>query len=208
MLVGFNKFPGGSLSHPPCMAGMICGRLLLVCCLLCDAAGFRVSAARPSRRETLGLGAAAVFAATPLAVCAADVNDLSRLKKGQESVQYLLDNWDRETIDPNSGEDSPDRVRYFVGLRTTDHPLFQVDKLLSKAQQNLPDDVDFDRWIDAVEGLNSHIAKVNELAYTASFGEYNPGGGKEQVRKYLLLAKEEVQAARDSLKVMVELFKL
>ena len=192
---------------------MTCGRLLLapllVCCLVSDAMGLRVAAARPSRREALGLGAAAVFSANlPLAASAVDVNDLSRLKKGQESVQFLLDNWSRETVDPNSGEDSPDRVRYFVGLRTTDHPLFQGDKLLMQAQKNLPDDVDFDRWIDAVEGLNSHIAKVNELAYTASFGEYNPGGGKEQVRKYLLLAKEEVQAAGDSLKTMVELLKL
>ena len=46
------------------------------------------------------------------------------------------------------------------------------------------------------------------LAYTASFGEYNPGGGKEQVRKYLLLAKEEVVQARDSLQTMVTLLKL
>ena len=53
-------------------------------------------------------------------------------------------------------------VRYFVGLRTTDHPLFQVDKLLIKAQKSLPDDVDFETWIDSVEGLNSHIAKINE----------------------------------------------
>ena len=44
--------------------------------------------------------------------------------------------------------------------------------------------------------------------YTSSFGEYNPGGGKGQVRKYLLLAKEEVEQARDSLKVMIELLKL
>ena len=76
------------------------------------------------------------------------------------------------------------------------------------AQKNLPDDVDFENWIDAVEGLNSHIAKINELAYTSSFGEYNPGGGKEQVRKYLLLCKDEVVLARDSLQAMVKLLKL
>ncbi|EOD06247.1 hypothetical protein EMIHUDRAFT_249981 [Emiliania huxleyi CCMP1516] len=192
-----------------------------------------------SRRESLQLGAglSATFLA-PLAApraafaAAQDPNDLSRLKKGLDSVQFLLDNWDRETVDPNSGADSPDRVRFFLGLRTTDHPLFQVDKLLIKAQKSLPDDVDFETWIDSVEGLNSHIAKINEapagpstctcpacaagmwrsrytrLAYTSSFGEYNPGGGKEQVRKYLLLAKEEVVQARDSLQTMVTLLKL
>tara|TARA_B100000524_G_scaffold246963_1_gene132640 strand:+ start:67 stop:210 length:144 start_codon:yes stop_codon:yes gene_type:complete len=34
---------------------------------------------------------------------------------------------------------------------------------------------------------------VNELAYTSSFGEYNPGGGKDQIAKYLELAREEVR---------------
>ncbi len=160
-----------------------------------------------SRRELVTGVAAGLVVAVPLCASAADV-DLSRLKKGLESVQYLLDNWDQETVDPNSGDDSPDRVRYFVGLRTTDHPLFQVDKLLTKAQNKLPDDADIEEWIDAVEGLNSHIAKVNELAYTSSFGEYNPGGGKGQIRKYLLLCKEEVVLTRDSLKTMIKILKL
>ena len=77
-----------------------------------------------------------------------------------------------------------------------------------KAQDKLPDDVDIEVWIDAVEGLNSHIAKINELAYTSSFGEYNPGGGKGQVRKYLLLAKEEVELARNSLQTMIKLLNI
>ena len=166
-------------------------RLLL--CLLGIASALRVPSGAPgrvSRREALGLSAAGVaLAIAPLPALAVDPKDNTRLVKGLEGVQYLLDNWAVETVDPVSGVDSPDRVRFFLGLRTTDHPLFQVDKLLINAQKDLPDDVDFETWIDSVEGLNSHIAKINELAYTSSFGEYNPGGGKEQVRKYLLLCK-------------------
>ena len=99
-------------------------------------------------------------------------------------------------------------MRYYFGLRTTDHPLFQLDKLFNKAQGKLPDDVDFEAWIEATEGLASQIAKINELAYTSSFGEYNPGGGKEQVRKYLLLCKEQVEASKGSLETIVKLLKL
>jgi len=162
-----------------------------------------------SRRQLLqSAAAAAVLIPSAAAHASQDVNDLTRLKRGLDQVQYLLDNWDKETTDPITGDDSPDRVRYFVGLRTTDHPLFQVDKLLTKAQTKLPDEVDIEVWADSVEGLNSHIAKINELAYTSSFGEYNPGGGKAQVRKYLLLAKEEVVLARDSLKTMVKLLQI
>ena len=87
-------------------------------------------------------------------------------------------------------------------------PCLQVDKLLSKAQNKLPDDVDIEEWIAAVEGLNSAIAKVNELSYTASFGEYNPGGGKGQVRKYLLLAKEQIVVTKDTLDTMIKLLKV
>ena len=87
-------------------------------------------------------------------------------------------------------------------------PCLQVDKLLNEAQDKLPDDVDFEEWIAAVEGLQSAIAKVNELSYTASFGEYNPGGGKAQVRKFLLLAKEQVVVTKDTLDTMIKLLKL
>ena len=137
---------------------------------------------------------------------------MSRFVKSLEGVNFLLDNWEKETTECTTGNgvcvDSPDKVRYYFGLRTTDHPLFQLDKLYNKAQDKLPDDVDFEAWIKATEDLASQIAKINELAYTSSFGEYNPGGGKEQVRKYLLLAKEEVVQARDSLQTMVTLLKL
>ena len=167
------------------------------------------SVASLTRRSALA-AALSLLAATPprAAFASQDPNDLNRFKKGLEGVNYLLDNWEKETTDPISGEMAPDRVRIFLGLRTTDHPLFQVDKLLVAAQKKLPDDVDFDLWIDAVEGWNSHVNKVNELAYTSSFGEYNPGGGKGQIAKYLELARGEVVLCRDSLKTIVGLLQI
>jgi Ca2+ transporting ATPase len=155
------------------------------------------------------VGAAAAAAALPWRAWAAgSVTDLGRLTKGLDGINLLLDNWERETTDPISGAQAPDRVRFFFGLRTTDHPLFQVEKLLGKAQDTLPDDVDFDEWIRVVEGYSSHVNKVNELAYTSSFGEYNPGGGKEQIARYLELAREEVVLSRDSLKTIIKLLNI
>ena len=132
---------------------------------------------RASRREALSIGAAAaafVVASPPRAAFASlDPNDMSRFKKALEGVNYLLDNWEQETTEctkqaggTNECTDQPDKVRYYVGLRTTDHPLFQLDKLYAKAQTKLPDDADFEEWIEATEGLASQIAKINELAYT------------------------------------------
>jgi len=169
-----------------------------------------------ARREAVGAAAALGlgFAASPRAAFASqDPNDLTRFKKALDGVNYLLTNWDKETqecISTGNGEckDSPDKVRFYFGLRTTDHPLFQLDKLYAKAQDKLPDDVDFEAWIQATEDLASQIAKINELAYTSSFGEYNPGGGKELVRKYLLLTKEQVEKSKTSLETIVGLLKI
>lgn len=134
---------------------------------------------RASRREALSIGAAAaafVVASPPRAAFASlDPNDMSRFKKALDGVNYLLDNWEQETTEctkqaGGGGEctDQPDKVRYYMGLRTTDHPLFQLDKLYAKAQTKLPDDADFEEWIEATEGLASQIAKINELAYTCA----------------------------------------
>jgi len=169
-----------------------------------------------SRRHAVGLGAVAgTFVATePLAAFASlDPNDMSRFKEALKGVNYLLDNWETATQECTASgngvcTDQPDKVRYYFGLRTTDHPLFNLDKLFAKAQKKLPDDVEFDQWIEATESLASQIAKINELAYTSSFGEYNPGGGKEQVRKYLLLCQEQVVLSKASLENIIRLLKI
>ena len=134
-----------------------------------------------SRRGALA-ALAVIAARPPLAARAVqDAKDLSRLKSGLKDIEFLLDNWARETTDPNSGNADPDKVRLYLGLRTTTSPLFQIDKLLANAGDKVADD-DFEAWVEATENFNSQIAKVNELAYTANFGEYNPGGGKDQAR--------------------------
>ncbi len=38
------------------------------------------------------------------------------------------------------------------------------------------------------------------MAYTASFGEYNPGGGKDEVKKYMNQSKEKCEQALVALK--------
>uniref|UniRef100_A0A7S0L2P2 Uncharacterized protein n=1 Tax=Coccolithus braarudii TaxID=221442 RepID=A0A7S0L2P2_9EUKA len=160
-----------------------------------------------SRRAAFGLCFGSV-ALLPLAATAAqDAKDLTRLPKGLKEIDFLLDNWSQETINPVSGNADPDRVRLFLGLRTTTHPLFQVEKILTAAQNKVDPD-DFEAWIEAVEGWDSHLNKVNELAYTSSFGEYNPGGGKDQIAKYLELAREEVILARASLAKIIGLLGL
>jgi hypothetical protein len=44
----------------------------------------------------------------------------------------------------------------------------------------------------------------NSMAFISQFGEYNPGGGKDQVLKYLLEAETNVKLAKTSLKVIID----
>ena len=112
-----------------------------------------------SRRAALGVALGAAVAAPLAAVAAQSPKDLSRLSAGLADIQYLLDNWVVETTDPTSGAMAPDRARLYLGLRTTNHPLFQVDKVLAAAADKVPDD-EFETWIEATEGFQSHLNKV------------------------------------------------
>jgi hypothetical protein len=42
------------------------------------------------------------------------------------------------------------------------------------------------------------------MAFISQFGEYNPGGGKDQVLKYLNESETQVKLAKKSLKTIIE----
>ena len=132
-----------------------------------------------SRRAALGVALGAAVAAPLAAVAAQSPKDLSRLSAGLADIQYLLDNWVVETTDPTSGAMAPDRARLYLGLRTTNHPLFQVDKVLAAAADKVPDD-EFETWIEATEGFQSHLNKVG--AERERGGEREREGERESMR--------------------------
>lgn len=135
--------------------------------------------------------------------------ELARLRTGLDGLEYLLANFDKETTvcKPECAR-SPDAVRVYLGLRSTTHPLYQVEKVLTKAQDNLGDDDDIEEYISATEAWGAAVAESNSLSYTSSFGEYNPGGGKDAVEKYLQSSKEEVIKAKNALKKICTVLKV
>ena len=44
----------------------------------------------------------------------------------------------------------------------------------------------------------------NSMAFISQFGEYNPGGGQDEVLKYLLESKKQVVMASKSLKTIMD----
>lgn len=136
-------------------------------------------------------------------------DELKKIKVGYENICYLLDNFDKETTicRENGGECKRDAepVRRYLGLRSTTDPLFQIEKVFNKVKYM--DDVDPDlleAFFEATEEWNTAVNMSNSMAFISQFGEYNPGGGKDEVLKYLEESKKQVILAKKSLKTIME----
>jgi len=51
---------------------------------------------------------------------------------------------------------------------------------------------------------NSAMAMSNSMAFISQFGEYNPGGGKDEVLKYLNEAEIQVKLAEKALAKVID----
>ena len=135
--------------------------------------------------------------------------ELARIRTGYDNIQYLLNNWEKETTvcRENGGECKRDAnaVRAYLGLRSTTDPLFQIEKVFAKVRF-MPDiDPDkLDAFFEATEDWNSAMAMSNSMAFISQFGEYNPGGGKDEVLKYLNEAEIQVKLAEKALAKVID----
>lgn len=133
--------------------------------------------------------------------------DIERIKAGYQQINYLIDNFEQETTvcRDNGGECKRDAnsVRKVLGLRSTTDPLFQIEKVFAKVKNMNVDPDKLDSLYDAAENWNSAVNMSNSMAFISQFGEYNPGGGKDEVLKYLNESKKQVLLAKDALKAIM-----
>jgi len=151
-------------------------------------------------------------------------SDLERLQKGYARVRYLLDNWDsvtekcgtvmmsdlerKQVIRTEGGggtggklgcEKTPLRVQEFLGYKSTEDPLFKADKLMVRAAPLVNPD-DFEAYLDVVEKYREKADQGSMMAYTSSWGEANPNGGKEVMDDYLERTRQDVLVTEKYLK--------
>jgi len=139
--------------------------------------------------------------------------ELSRIQEGYRSITNLLNNFEKETTvcKENGGEckRDADAVRRVLGLRSTKDPLFQIEKVFAKVK-NI-DDIDFEQleiFFQATEDWNTAVNMSNSMAFISQFGEYNPGGGKDEVKKYLEESRKQVVLAQKALKDILNVLHL
>ena len=104
-------------------------------------------------------------------------------------------------------EKTPLKVQEYMGYKSTEDPLYRADKLMVRAAQ-LVDPDDFDSYLDAVERYKDKADNTALMAYTSSWGEANPNGGKEVIDEYLERTKLDVIESEKLLKQIVGYLKL
>ena len=173
-----------------------------------------------TKTATAFFGAAASTATFPLSAYAKpaypqEESDKQKILEGYKRLNYLLDNWEKETTvcgrfdnpyigDGNGCERTPDKVMGYLGYKNTDDPLFRIDKTLTRLQ-NLTDDPAFG---DILDNFLEQADNANITAYVSSWGESNPGGGKDRVEYWIERSKSNVKIARDNLGTVIRILDL
>mmetsp|Transcript_9971 Transcript_9971/g.27255 ORF Transcript_9971/g.27255 Transcript_9971/m.27255 type:complete len:231 (+) Transcript_9971:2082-2774(+) len=176
--------------------------------------------ASQSRRDVLLTGITACLVASPIPAAAAakqsqETIDKANILKGYDRLVYLLDNWEKETTVCAIGGDSlerrcertPIKVMEYMGFKATTDPLFKADKTMMRLYAVAPAARDGE-YIDAVERYTENAEAANGMAFISSWGEANPGGGKDRVQLFIERARKNVIVAKESLETAIDILEL
>lgn len=147
---------------------------------------------------------------------------LEKLQLGHARVRYLLDHWDevtqvcgttvlsdmeRKQIVRTEGgatcSKTPLRVQDFMGYKSTQDPLYRADQRMIQASRWVDPDSMSD-YLDVVEQYREKADQTALLAYTSSWGEANPNGGKEVIEEYLEQTRTQVIESERLLKQVLD----
>ncbi|KAL3762342.1 hypothetical protein ACHAWU_003847 [Discostella pseudostelligera] len=145
--------------------------------------------------------------------------DKDNLVRGYNRLQYLLDNWEEETTVCKIGQETtfgdkcertPTKVMEYLGFKSTNDPLFKADTTMMRLKDVIPS-YNSNREAEYYEAIDSFVQnseEANSMAFVSSWGEANPGGGKDRVRLFIERSKKNVMASRDGLRTVMEILDL
>lgn len=88
-----------------------------------------------------------------------------------------------------------------------DDPLFKAEKTMRRLEPLVANEDEND-YLEAMETWQEKADEGSGMAYVSSWGEANPGGGKDRVAYYIERSKNDVIACRDSLATVIRILKL
>eukprot|EP00440_Ansanella_granifera_P075033 gb/GFBE01081430.1/.p1 GENE.gb/GFBE01081430.1/~~gb/GFBE01081430.1/.p1 ORF type:complete len:238 (+),score=50.97 gb/GFBE01081430.1/:1-714(+) len=187
----------------------------------------------PSRRDFIAAGlsglvaTAAADSASAVTISKVTEEDKQRLIKGFKDLDYMMNNWNNVTrkCDKNqdritnvlaSGQASPDgciaqpdQVRKYLGGRSIKAPLFNTKALFINIEASgMVPEKDEDRFGELIDDFERYKREADEWAYSSSWAEANPGGGRDRTEDYLLRAKTLCAKATDTLREIMNILSL
>lgn len=182
------------------------------------------------RRAALLLGPLSLsgFSSGPLPAVAANKASLQadqeKLLAGYKDLVYMMQNFNKVTrkCDKNqdkisqplqtgfAGPDSclaqPLQVRKYLGQTSIKANLFDTKQMLVNFELAgmVPSGRD-DEYGDLVEDFERYKREADEWAYSSSWAEANPGGGRDRTEDYLLRSKNLAEKATKTLGRLVEI---
>ena len=142
--------------------------------------------------------------------------DKDNIVKGYNRLTFLLDNWVEKTTVCKTGQETtfgdkcertPVVVMEYLGFKSMNDPLFKADSAMLRLKDLVPSDREVD-FYDAVDLFAQNAEEASSMAFVSSWGEANPGGGKDRVQLFIERAKKNVIASRDSLKTVMEILEM
>ena len=141
--------------------------------------------------------------------------ELKRLAYGYQRLEYLLNNWEKETTvcirGCKGGYDNcgctrdPIIVQSYMGYKSMNDPLFKAGDLMLRASSMVKSDADFERYNAAMDKWTEKADAGNVMAYVSSWGEANPGGGQDEIARYLEKSRKEVLQSANLLKTIMDI---
>lgn len=95
----------------------------------------------------------------------------------------------------------------YLGFKGTNDPLFKADKAMMRLYSLVPTEYDSE-FIEAVEKYTENAEEASGMAYVSSWGEANPGGGKDRVELFIERSKKNVIASKESLETVIKILDL
>lgn len=166
--------------------------------------------------QTIGLSTALLFHIPAPAAAATQEKDKQNIIDGYNRLQYLLDHWVEETTICKTGQETtfgdvcertPLKVQEYLGYKSMNDPLFKADATMLRLKSLVPTDRE-EEFYEAIDAYAQNAEEANGMAFVSSWGEANPGGGKDRVQLFIERSKKNVITSRDSLKTVMDILGL
>ena len=72
----------------------------------------------------------------------------------------------------------------YLGFKSIDDPLFKADATMMRLKDIVPSDREVE-FYEAIDAFSQNAEEANSMAFVSSWGEANPGGGKDRVRLFI-----------------------